>query len=223
MAKKPMPSLGLRATLGLMFLLAVIGGILFGAGGWAWQGWIYLAVFGGASALITIDLARRDPALLERRVQAGPLAEPTLAQKLIQAVAGLAFLAIFVVSARTRIECVAMTVTGDAMVALGFWIVARVFRANTFTSATVGVEAEQRVIDTGPYAIVRHPMYSGALVLLIGTPLALGSWWGLTVIPVMIGILVARLLDEERLLRRDLPGYVSYCERVRWRLVPGVF
>jgi protein-S-isoprenylcysteine O-methyltransferase Ste14 len=99
----------------------------------------------------------------------------------------------------------------------------RVFRENSFAAAIVAVEADQRVISTGPYARVRHPMYAGALVLILGTPLALGSWWGLAVFIPSVGILVARLRDEEQFLLRNLPGYGDYCRRVRFRLVPGIW
>jgi protein-S-isoprenylcysteine O-methyltransferase Ste14 len=116
-----------------------------------------------------------------------------------------------------------LVVVGDALVALGFLIVFRVFRENTFASALIEVGTEQKVIDTGPYARVRHPMYAGALVLLAGIPLALGSFWGLLTLPPFTGIIVWRLLDEETLLERELPGYRQYRGLVRHRLVPGVW
>jgi protein-S-isoprenylcysteine O-methyltransferase Ste14 len=193
-----------------------------------WQAWVLLGLFATASLAITIDLAVRDPALLARRVKAGPVAEPSARQKLLQALASVAFLALFVVSgfdhhagwSRVPIGVVAV---GDALVALGFLIVFRVFRANTFTSAVVEVAPEQRLVSTGPYAVVRHPMYAGALLLLAGIPLALGSWWGLVGLPAMIAVIVARLVDEERLLARDLAGYSDYRATVRYRLIPRVW
>jgi protein-S-isoprenylcysteine O-methyltransferase Ste14 len=214
-----------RAALGLIFLLAVLAAILFGIAGLAyWQAWAFLAVFGLATTAITIDLARRDPALLARRVQAGPLAEPTARQKVIQAFASLAFLGLFVIAALDRGHVpAALSIAGDALVAVGLWIVARVFRANTFTSATIGVEKSQSVISTGPYAIVRHPMYSGALVMLLGVPLALASWWALLAVPAMTIVIVWRLVDEERQLAADLSGYADYQTRVKKRLVPFIW
>jgi protein-S-isoprenylcysteine O-methyltransferase Ste14 len=161
--------------------------------------------------------------LLKRRVHAGPLAEPTATPRAIQSLAGLAFCAIFVVSALTRVAPVWVSTIGLALVACGFWVVFRVFRVNTFTAGTVEVARDQSVVDTGPYAIVRHPMYSGALLVLVGTPLALGSWWGLVTVPFIGAAVIARLLDEERQLARDLTGYDAYCGRVRWRLAPGVY
>jgi len=217
-----------QAALGLAFLLGVLAAIVFPIAGLAyWQGWAFLAVFGGATTAITIDLARRDPALLARRVQAGPLAEPTARQKLIQACASLAFLALFVIAALDHRDGasvpLALSITGDGLVAFGLWIVARVFRANTFTAATIDVEQDQRVVSTGPYAIVRHPMYAGALVMVAGVPLALGSWWALFVVPVMALVIVWRLRDEERRLVSDLRGYAEYRTRVRYRLIPFVW
>jgi protein-S-isoprenylcysteine O-methyltransferase Ste14 len=114
-------------------------------------------------------------------------------------------------------------VVGDALTALGFFIVFRVFKENSFTAATIEVAPDQRVISTGPYAIVRHPMYSGALVMLVGTPLALGSWWGLLMSVLMIFAIAWRALDEERFLRKNLSGYAEYCQIVRYRLVPFVW
>jgi protein-S-isoprenylcysteine O-methyltransferase Ste14 len=114
-------------------------------------------------------------------------------------------------------------VAGDALVALGFYLIARVYRENTFTSATIEVAENQTVIATGPYALVRHPMYASASLYLLGTPLALGSYWGLVPIAVMMPFLIWRLFDEERFLARNLPGYTDYQQRVRHRLVPFVW
>jgi len=217
-----------QAALGLAFLLAVLAAILVAIGGVAyWQAWLFLAVFGVATTEITIDLARRDPALLARRVQAGPLAEPSVRQKIIQAFASIAFLALFAIAAldhrRGATVPLGAVIAGDVLVALGLWIVARVFRANTFTSATIGVERDQEVVSTGPYAIVRHPMYAGALVMLAGVPLALASWWGLVAVPAMLAVIVWRLRDEETQLAIDLRGYAEYRARVKYRLVPYVW
>jgi protein-S-isoprenylcysteine O-methyltransferase Ste14 len=113
-----------------------------------------------------------------------------------------------------------IVIAGDFLVALGFFLIFLVLRENTFAAATIEVSADQKVITTGPYSIIRHPMYSGALVMLLGTPLALGSWWGLlTLIPFTL-ILIWRLLDEEKFLSKNLPGYNEYCQKVRYRLIP---
>jgi protein-S-isoprenylcysteine O-methyltransferase Ste14 len=116
-----------------------------------------------------------------------------------------------------------LSIAGDLLVLLSIWMVYRVFKANSFGAATVDVAKNQTVVDTGPYAIVRNPMYSSAAVYFIGTSLALGSYWGLIPAALTILALVWRLFDEEKLLTRDLPGYTEYCAKVRWHLIPGIF
>jgi protein-S-isoprenylcysteine O-methyltransferase Ste14 len=117
--------------------------------------------------------------------------------------------------------CVA--IAGDISTALGFYIVFLVYRENPFSSAIIEVSSGQKVISTGPYAVVRHPMYAGSLVYQLGMPLALGSYWGLLALAAMIPFLIWRLLDEELFLSRNLPGYAEYCAKVRWRLIPWIF
>jgi protein-S-isoprenylcysteine O-methyltransferase Ste14 len=111
-------------------------------------------------------------------------------------------------------------VVGDILTAVGFYLIFHVFRVNTFTSASIQLAPDQYVISTGPYAIVRHPMYASSSLYLVGTPLALGSYWGLIPIAGMMPFLIWRLLDEERFLATNLPGYTEYQKRVRHRLVP---
>jgi len=223
-------SLTARAFAGLVFLVGVLALVLFvGAGTFAyWQAWVFLSVFTAAVAHITIDLARRDPALLARRVQAGPIAETTRSQQRIQGAASLAFIGTFVVSALdyrvggSRPPAV-FVVLGDGLVACGLFVVFRVFRSNTFTSATIEVASGQQVVSTGPYAVVRHPMYAGALLFLLGVPFALGSYWGLLGLPPLAAVIIWRLRDEERYLGRNLVGYAAYCARVRYRLIPRLW
>ena len=211
----------------LIFLLAIA---LF-APAWTlrfWQALLYLLLFASSSAAITVYLWKRDQALLSRRVSAGPIAEKSRAQQIIQLFASIGFLAILVVPSldhRFSWSHVPLWIVlaGDLLVVLGFYIVFRVFCVNTFTSATIEVNEQQTVISTGPYAFVRHPMYSGALVMLLGTPLALASWWGLIAFVVMVAVIVIRLLDEEKLLLANLPGYAEYLTRVRYRLMPYVW
>lgn len=114
-------------------------------------------------------------------------------------------------------------ILGDFLTLLWYLVMFLVLRENTFGAATVQIAEGQRVISTGPYAIVRHPMYSGGLLSFIGAPLALGSWWGLFAVLIALPALIWRLVDEEKLLRGSLPGYTEYAERVRYRLIPGVF
>jgi protein-S-isoprenylcysteine O-methyltransferase Ste14 len=193
-----------------------------------WQGWSYLAIFFTASALTTRDLMRRDPALLERRMSGGPTAEKRPIQQIIMLGASLSFIALLVVPAleyrlRGSSMPVAINLLGDLLVAIGFYLIALVYRENTFTSATIDLAPGQTVVATGPYAIVRHPMYASALVYLAGTPLALGSTWGFIPLAIMVPFLVWRLFDEEGFLARNLPGYVAYQRRVRHRLIPFVW
>ena len=116
-----------------------------------------------------------------------------------------------------------IVIAGDLLVILGFLIVWRVFKENSFTAGTIEVAPGQNVISSGPYAVVRHPMYSGALIMLFGTAPALGSWWALAPFAALKVIIVLRLLDEEAFLSQHLPGYAQYCKRVRFRLLPGVW
>jgi protein-S-isoprenylcysteine O-methyltransferase Ste14 len=223
-------NLARRTVLGFAQLIVVMAIALFGP---AWtldylQAWVYLLIFVGSASIITVYLWRNDPGLLERRIDAGPTAEKQPLQQLIQAVAAITFIGFLVVPsldhrfAWSQVP-LAMEVAGDALVALGFFVVYLVFKENSFSAATIEVATGQKVISTGPYAIVRHPMYAGALVMLFGTPLALGSWWGLLLMIPMTLVLVLRLLDEERFLAKNLPGYTEYCQRVRYRLVPYIW
>jgi len=225
-----MNQLVIRAYAGLLFLLIVMAVIIF-VPAWTldyWQAWIFLVVFFVPPLLITIYLMKHDPILLERRTTAGPGAEQERIQNIIQALAGLAFIAIFIISAldhRFGWSTVPASVTalGDVLVIFGFYLVFLVFKENTFASGTIEVVAEQRVISTGPYALVRHPMYIGALVMLVGVPLALGSWWGLLAIIPMTIVLILRLLDEEKFLAQNLAGYSDYQGKVRYHLFPLIW
>jgi protein-S-isoprenylcysteine O-methyltransferase Ste14 len=112
---------------------------------------------------------------------------------------------------------------GDVLVIFGFLLIYFVFKENTFTSATIEVADAQKVISTGPYAIIRHPMYSGALIMLGGTPLALGSWWGMVMFFLMTAVITWRPLNEEKFLSIKLPGYEAYCQKVHYRLLPFIW
>jgi protein-S-isoprenylcysteine O-methyltransferase Ste14 len=190
-----------------------------------WQGWVYLAIFAGASLLTSLYLLKKDPALLERRMRGGPTAEKEAAQKVIMLFASLGFIALLVVPAldhRFGWSAVppSVVVVGDVLVAVGFYFIFLVYRENTFASATIEVAENQRVVSSGPYAWVRHPMYATALLYLIGMPIALGSYWGLLAFLFTLPSLIWRLLDEEKFLAKNLPGYREYQEKVRHRLVP---
>ena len=225
-----MKNLGAKAWLSLALLAAVMGLLLFVPAGTAhyWQGWVYLALFVGASALTTLYLLKRDRALLERRMRGGPTAEKRPMQRFIMICTSIGFIALLVVPGLDRRfgwseVPLALVVVGDALVAIGFSLIFVVYRENTFTSATIEVAENQRVVSTGPYAIVRHPMYASASLYLLGTPLALGSYWGLVPIAAMLPFLIWRLFDEEAFLVKNLPGYAEYRARVRHRLIPFIW
>jgi len=225
-----MSSLNARAWISLFVLEVILTMVLFGCAGTIryWQGWVFLLLLFLMSSGITVDLMRRDPALLERRMKGGPTAEPRPLQRFLMLGASVGFFGLIVIPALDfrygwSIVPLAAVILGDMLFVVGFLLIARVFRENTFTSATVGLAEEQRVISSGPYAIVRHPMYASALIYLLGTPLALGSYWGLLALVFMLPFLVWRLVDEEHLLVRELPGYADYRRRVRYRLVPFVW
>jgi len=223
-------SLEARAWVALTGLAIVMALLLFVPAGTVryWQGWVYLAIFIGASGLTTLYLLRKDRALLERRMRGGPTAEKRPAQKLIMVFTSIGFIALLVVPALDRrfgwsTVPLAAVVAGDALVAIGFYFISRVYRENTFTAATIQIAENQTVISTGPYAIVRHPMYASGLLYFFGTPLALGSYWGFVPLAATLPFLIWRLLDEERFLAKNLRGYAEYQRRVRHRLVPFVW
>ncbi len=225
-----MLNLNAQALLSLVVLTVVMGLLLFISAGTIhyWQAWVYLFIFMGASLLTTLYLMKRDPALLNRRMRGGPTAEKRRTQKLIMLFTSICFIALLVVPAldnRFRWSAMPLScvITGDVLVAIGFYFIFLVYKENTFTSATIEVAADQKVISTGPYAIVRHPMYASALLYLIGTPLALGSFWGLLALSAMIPFLIWRLYDEESFLAGNLPGYTEYQKTVRHRLIPFVW
>lgn len=213
-----------------MQLVLVLGLLLFApARTFAFPAaWIYLSVFTLSAAVVTTYLWAYDRELLERRVRAGPHAEEEKTQKRIQIVASFAFIGTLVLpSLDYRFGWsdvgVSVRIAGDVLVVLGFAVIFAVFRANTFSAATIEVASDQRVISTGPYATVRHPMYAGALMMLFATPLALGSWWGLLMFVPMTLTIAWRLLEEEKFLTAKLPGYAAYCHAVRYRLLPFIW
>jgi protein-S-isoprenylcysteine O-methyltransferase Ste14 len=218
------------AWIGLFWFQVVMALLIFAPAGTLryWRGWVYLGLCLVAFGGITLDLVRNDPALLARRIKGGSGAEIRPVQKLIQAISGITVALLLIVSALDHARHwsavpLGAVLVGDLAVILGCYLVDRVFRANRFTAATIRVEPEQSLIETGPYAHVLHPMYSGALLFLFGTPVALGSAWGLVLSLVLLVAIVARLIDEELLLTQELPGYLEYRGRVRFRLVPGIW
>lgn len=216
-------------TQSLLFLF-VLGALLFIPAGTFdyWEAWVFIAVFVACNLLLTIWVAINDPQLLRRRMRAGPTAEKEKSQKIIVTIVLLSLaLAVLIPALDRRFGWsdvpTSVVILGDALIALSYIGFYFVLRENTYGAATVRVEENQRVISTGPYAVIRHPMYVAALILMLGIPLALGSWWGLLAFAPGVPGLVWRILDEERLLKRDLPGYAEYTQRVRFRLIPGLF
>jgi protein-S-isoprenylcysteine O-methyltransferase Ste14 len=219
-----------RLTASSIFGTIAVGLILFGPAGTLhyWQGWAFLAVFTAASLGPTIYLARNNPAALQRRMHAGPRAETRAAQKVIITSSFVILFAMMAFSAfdhRMGWSTVPpwVSVLGDILVATGLGVAMLVIIQNSYAAATVTVETGQTVASGGLYKFVRHPMYVGNVVMMVGMPLALGSYWGLLLVIPGIAVLVFRILDEEKLLAHDLPGYREYAAHVRYRLVPNVW
>ena len=211
-------------------LILVMGAMIFAAAGSFdyWQAWLFLTCYFAASLMVSLWLMRNDPALLERRMRGGPFAEGERNQKIIMTITSLGFIAGLVVPGfdhRFGWSHMpgAIAILGAALHLAGWLGILAVFRANTYAAATIRVEAGQKVISTGPYAVVRHPMYATALLMIFGIPVALGSWWGLLVFVALLPALAWRMIDEERVLVRDLAGYADYRAKVRWRLIPYVW
>jgi protein-S-isoprenylcysteine O-methyltransferase Ste14 len=193
-----------------------------------WQGWAYLATSIAASLLYTIYLIRYDPALLARRQQVGPSHESEPAQKIIVLFIIMAFTALVVLPPLDWRHAWSpvpwyVSISGDVLVAFSYYVFYLVSRVNSYAAANGRVEEGQKVVDTGVYAWVRHPMYFGTLFLIIGTPLALGSWFTLALTPALLIVLYFRIKSEEKVLVRDLVGYVEYQSKVKYRLIPFVW
>lgn len=225
-----MSNLLLRVMRAHLVMLAITAGLLFGPAQTLsyWQGWVFLALFVGSSLSVSLYLARRDPKLLERRLSIGPLAEQHAGQKvamlcILAGSIGLVLLSSIDHRMGWSSASAPIVLIGDALVALGWLVFLKVFSENSFASGTIELAPDQKVVATGLYAHVRHPMYAGAVVMLIGVPLALGSWWALIISVAMMMTLVWRLLDEEQFLSAHLPGYCDYQAKVPDRLIPKIW
>lgn len=218
---------GLQAVGTGLIGLIVFGLVLF-LPAWTfnyWQAWVFIAVFALSTTLPGIYLNLKHPEALERRMHFGPTAETRTVQKVIITGSFLLLPAVMIFSAFDyRFGWSPMpagvSVLGDVLVALGLELTMLVVVQNSYAAANVTVEAGQKVVSTGLYGLVRHPMYVGVLIMMVGIPLALDSWWGLVIlIPGVLG-LAFRILDEEKMLRQELDGYSEYTQKVRYRLVP---
>ncbi len=215
-------------TLKTFLIGAVILGLFLFIPAWTlnyWQAWVFILVFTTCVNAIGVYLSIKDPALLERRKKVGPAAEQSMAQRIIMSIALTSIVALLVFCALDRRFSwtpapAYISLVGDVLVASGLLLNLLVFKANSFGGSTVQTFEAQTVITTGPYALIRHPMYAGVLVMMIGVPLALGSWGGLVILALVLPGLIWRILDEENLLKKELPGYTEYTQKVRYRLIP---
>jgi protein-S-isoprenylcysteine O-methyltransferase Ste14 len=193
-----------------------------------WQAWVFIAVFIVATLVPSVYLAVKDPAALQRRMKAGPIAETRTIQKLVITGTIVAVVAVLVVSALDHRfgwshVPTPVVVLGNVLVGIGLGFAQLVVIQNSYAAATITVEADQKVVSTGVYGLVRHPMYVGTLIMMVGTPLALDSYWGLLATILAVPILALRIDDEEQMLRQELDGYDEYTQKVHYRLVPGVW
>jgi protein-S-isoprenylcysteine O-methyltransferase Ste14 len=207
--------------------ILVIGAMLFlTAGSLSWaNGWIFL---GTLSCLMIVALAYlvvRDPALLERRLR---LRERRVAQKRCVASSLVFVLALFLLPGLdwrfgwSKVP-LALVLVGLAVSVCGYYLFFLVIRHNSYASRVIEIQEGQKVVDTGPYALMRHPMYCANCLIYLASPLLLGSWWAIIPAVAFMPFLIARILDEESMLMKELPGYDEYCRKVRWRILPGIW
>jgi protein-S-isoprenylcysteine O-methyltransferase Ste14 len=222
--------IALRTLASGLFGVAFFAVLLFGPAGTLnyWQAWVFIAVFIVAVLVPSSYFAARDPAALQRRMKAGPTAETRTLQKLVVTALVVAVVVVLVVSALDHRfgwshVPVPVIVLGDILVAVGLGVAQLAIIQNSYAAASITVTAGQKAVSTGLYGLVRHPMYVGTLIMMIGTPLALDSYWGLVATVLIPAVLAARIDDEEKMLRQELDGYAEYTQKVHYRLVPGVW
>ncbi|WKG02812.1 isoprenylcysteine carboxylmethyltransferase family protein [Mycolicibacterium sp. HK-90] len=223
-------STNLRVAVQSVLGLAVICALLFVPAGTFdyWQAWVFLTVYAVMASLSTVYLLRKDQAVVERRMRVGRKSESRPVQKAVLGVIGVLSVALPVfcgLDHRFGWSPVPPVVSwiGNAMFAIGLVITIFTIVQNSYASANITVESEQTLVSTGLYGLVRHPMYMGALLMVAGMPLALGSWWGLAVLIPVLTLYAFRIQDEEKLLRLQLAGYREYMQKVHYRLVPLVW
>ncbi|MCA9651585.1 MAG: isoprenylcysteine carboxylmethyltransferase family protein [Myxococcales bacterium] len=224
---EPTPRLLPRILARVMGGIVIMGAMLFWPAGTFryWPGWLFLASLFVPMMVMTVYFLRRDPKLLERRLKTR---EQQTTQKWAIAVFGVvAYGSLILAGFDFRYGWSqlpgAVVIVANLIIVLGFAMFFWVLQTNRYAARTVEVEAEQELIDSGPYAIVRHPMYTAVTPIMLMLPLALGSLWALPPMVLVLPVLVVRIRNEEQVLRDELPGYPEYCQRVRWRLVPGLW
>jgi protein-S-isoprenylcysteine O-methyltransferase Ste14 len=190
-----------------------------------WQAWLYMVLLFIPVAIVGVVLVIKDPELLERRMRTREREAP---QRRVIASSGLLLLAVVLIPGFDRRYAwsnvpLPLVFLADILILLGYLLFVLTIRANRFASRVVEVQANQVVISSGPYALVRHPMYLAVSLIFTLTPLALGSFWALIPALLLPVVLAARIGNEEQLLRRDLPGYAEYCHKVKYRLVPFIW
>ena len=219
-----------QAVIGLVALAAVLWLALF-VPAWTlnyWQAWTYWLVFVVCISAISAYFLKKDLNLITSRLKVGAAAEKEGIQKITQAVVSVfSVLLLLVPSIDHHFQWsnvpAYLSIAADALVVLGLLMIFLVFKENSYTSVLVEVNEDQKVVSTGPYGVVRHPMYSGALLMLLFTPLALGSFWGLLAFPPILLAIAVRLSEEEKFLVKNLSGYPQYCQKVKYRLIPFVW
>ncbi|ORA23223.1 methyltransferase family protein [Mycobacterium aquaticum] len=219
-----------QTAVSAVFGMVMLGFALFASAGTLdyWQAWVFIVVFAVATLVPSFYLAVKDPAALQRRMRGGPKAETRVVQKIIITVSLISVVAVLIISAVDHREGwshvpVPVVILGNVIVLAGLALAQAVVFQNSFAGASIRVESEQHVVTTGLYRVVRHPMYVGTVLLMIGIPLALGSYWALLAVVVTVPALAVRITDEEKMLRTELDGYTAYTEKVRYRLVPYVW
>ncbi|NLI39911.1 MAG: isoprenylcysteine carboxylmethyltransferase family protein [Caldisericales bacterium] len=220
-----------KKTLLYFALFLVIMGLAIFLPAWSlayWEGWVYISIFFVLVLLVTLYLLKNDPELLKRRLRRGPFSEKEKSQRIIQTFSTLVFSGTILFPGFDHRYGFSMApwyvpVIGNLLLVVAYIIVFVVFKTNTYTSAIIETTKDQKVISTGPYAIVRHPMYSGAILVFIATPLALGSYWALLFVVPTILVVAWRAVEEEKFLSKNLSGYIEYCQKTRYRFVPYVW
>lgn len=221
------PPLIVRIAARAVTSLVVLGALLFMSAGTFryWHAWLYLATLFVPFCFTLSYFIKTDRAFLERRMQAK---EKERTQKLVVMLSSIVFVAAFLIPGldmRYGWSSVPLVVVicADVVVLAGYLLIIAVFKQNRFASRTVEVATDQVVVTTGLYSRVRHPMYAGVCLLYGASPLALGSYWALFPIAFLPLLINIRMKNEEAVLREKLHGYAEYCERVRWRIVPGIW